>query len=274
MTDESTPRGYDSLVRRRAVKADSVVKRTQHATTLAVRNPLKSARPRLGTHQSSRGALWLLFLGMIVASGLIRVYVALQPGIWVDEVFSIAMATGHSPEHPAALANHALGEYVEPVHGQPAVKWREYLEASPVALGRVIRAVQQSDTNPPLYYLLLSGWMQAAGTSDAALRLFSVLAALACFPLLWHVGHAIGGRAVAISGCLLFAFAPTAISYSVEGRMYSLTWLLGLALAYISVKLHRDGARTPLIVGWALVGSSALLTHYFLVFVWTACTAW
>jgi hypothetical protein len=29
-----------------------------------------------------------------------------------------------------------------------------------------------------------------------------------------------------------------------------------------------------LIVLWALVGSSALLTHYFLVFVWTACAAW
>ena len=38
---------------------------------------------------------------------------------------------------------------------------------------RVVRAVLISDTNPPLYYLLLYGWtISSSGMTDLALRLF------------------------------------------------------------------------------------------------------
>ena len=36
--------------------------------------------------------------------------------LWVDELFSLAIATGHSLEHPAAAAKPALGDFVEPEH--------------------------------------------------------------------------------------------------------------------------------------------------------------
>ena len=220
--------------------------------------------------------LHLMLGGLVVVAALIRVHMALQPGLWVDEIFSLAMATGHSLEQPAAVANPALGDYEEAGFGQPAAKWRQYLQHDrPVASPeRVIRAVRLSDTNPPFYYIALSGWTVLVGTSDMALRLFSVVAALACFPLLWKVGQRVGGRLLAAHACLLFGFAPAAVYYSVEGRMYSLTWLVGLALACVSLRLHQDGGRLPGLLAWALAGAVALLTHYFLVFVWVACAGW
>ena len=80
-------------------------------------------------------------------------------------------------------------------------------------------AVLLSDTSPPLYYLLLNLWIRAFGTGDAALRLCSVWWAALSLPLLWLVGRQLGGDRTAWSACLLFAFSPVALSYSVEGRM-------------------------------------------------------
>ena len=116
--------------------------------------------------------------------------------------------------------------------------------------------------------------MRATGTGDLALRMFSVFATAACFPLLWFVARAIGTGTTAILACLLFAFAPTVLWHSAEGRMYSLTWFFGLALAWSSLELHQRGPRPLALIGWIFTGAAALLTHYFLAFVWGACAAW
>src|SRR3954454_4006065 len=103
-------------------------------------------------------ALWLLLL-LVSGAASIRIGLALQSGLWVDEIFSLAMATGHSLEHAPAVADPVLGDYVETPMPQPPSAWRRYAEhVSPAAEpGRVIRAVLLSDTSPPLYYVLLNG---------------------------------------------------------------------------------------------------------------------
>ena len=126
----------------------------------------------------------MLLLG---AALLLRVMLALRPGLWGDEIFSLAMATGHSLEHPAAEADPALGDFVQPAGVEPSSTYRRYVEHQdpPAGIGRVARAVFLSDTSPPLYYLLLHGWTRALGTGDAALRLFSLLWAVLAAPFLW-----------------------------------------------------------------------------------------
>src|SRR4051794_34792270 len=48
---------------------------------------------------------------------------------------------------------------------------------------RDIRGVLAQDGNPPLYYLLLHGWITVAGTSEAATRALSLLFALLAIPV-------------------------------------------------------------------------------------------
>src|SRR5215470_7892696 len=105
---------------------------------------------------------------VISVAALLRIGLALHPGLWSDEIFSLAMATGHSLEHPAEEANQALGDYVEPLDPQPPSTFRRYMqhEESPAGPRRVMRAVLLSDTSPPLYYLILNLWSRVAGTSD------------------------------------------------------------------------------------------------------------
>src|SRR6266436_5401073 len=137
-----------------------------------------------------------LLLVVVGLAAIVQVNVAGRSGLWADEVFSLAMATGHSLEHPAAAADSALGDFVEPDHPVPAEEFRRYLkhDSPPASPARVVRAVLLSDTSPPLYYLLLYGWTLLFGTSDLILRLFSIACSLACLPLLVAIARRTGGK--------------------------------------------------------------------------------
>ena len=217
------------------------------------------------------------FVAIVAVAALLQTRLALRPGLWVDEVFSLAMATGHSLEHPAAIAQPALGDFVDHRFPEPPATIAAYAahERPPASMRRVTRAVFLSDTSPPLYYVLLSAWTRLAGTGDAALRLFSTLCALVCLPLFWLVGRELGGRTTALSAAALFAFSPPALYFATEGRMYALTWVFTLGLAWLALRLGRDDdPGWPLLSAWIAVGAAGLLTHYFFAFVWLAVAAW
>src|SRR5581483_12276552 len=93
--------------------------------------------------------LWSVALAVALA-GAARLAVVDRQSLWADEVFSLAMATGHSLEHAAAEANAGLGDYVEPAGPAPAAAFRRYAEHEEPAAGpgRVLRAVRLSDTSP------------------------------------------------------------------------------------------------------------------------------
>jgi uncharacterized membrane protein len=248
----------------------------QHAVLVALH--LRHVdQPASGRRVSLPRAPWpalVVVLLTLIATGL-RIQAASRPGLWADEIFSLAMATGHSLEHPATGADPALGDYIQSPGARTPEHFRSYAEqdSRPAGAGRVVRAVLLSDTSPPLYYLLLNLWTRAFGTGDAALRLFSVWWAALSLPLVWLVGRQLGGVRAAWSACLLFAFSPVAFSYSVEGRMYSLLWCLGLALAWSTIRLADGDHRWPAAL-WVLAGVAGLLTHYFFAFAWLACLAW
>lgn len=216
-----------------------------------------------------------LVLVLLLVATALRIEAASRPGLWADEIFSLAMATGHSLEHSAAEADSTLGDFIQPREAQSAEAFRRYAEQSapPAGAGRVIRAVLLSDTSPPLYYLLLNWWIRGFGSGDAALRLFSVWWAVLALPLLWLLGRELGGARVAWSACLLFSFSPVAFYYSVEGRMYALLWCLALALGWLSIRLAEPGRQWHAAL-WVLAGAAGLLTHYFFAFVWIACLGW
>src|SRR4051812_30724217 len=84
------------------------------------------------------------------------------------------------------------------------------------------------DGAPPLYYVLLHGWMQVFGTGDVAVRSLSGVASLASLPLAYLAGRRLGGRRVAFAALVVMATSPFAIHYATETRMYALVALLSL----------------------------------------------
>ena len=194
--------------------------------------------------------MWLL-LAVFAVAALVRLGLTGRHSLWADEVFSLAIATGHSLEHPAAMADPALGDFVEPEGPVHAEEFKRYLahDDPPASPARVVRAVLLSDTSPPLYYLLLYGWTLVFGTSDVALRLFSTAWSLACLPFLAGIARRTGGRGSVLPACILFALSPLAVYYSTEGRMYSLLWFWVLATAWFSLMLRQRGG-TALFLLW------------------------
>jgi mannosyltransferase len=88
------------------------------------------------------------------------------------------------------------------------------------------------ETNPPLYYLLLSLWTDLFGDSEFAVRLLSVACSLATLPLVYRIGRILFDRDTGIFAAALFAFSGIHVFYAQEGRPYSL-FILTVAVALL-----------------------------------------
>jgi len=219
--------------------------------------------------------MWLvLAVGCLAA--FVDVVVAGRSGLWMDEVFSLAMATGHSLNYPVRIADAKQRDFLEPKHPIPADEFRRYLEHDDPSCGprRVIRAVSLSGGAPPLYYLLLYGWTIALGTSDIVLRLFSVTCFLACLPFVASIARRLGGSRAVFPSCALFAFSPLTIYFATEGRMYSLLLLCVLAVMWASLLLKEDGGSLSIGAVWVIFSAAGFLTQYFFAFPWLGIVAY
>jgi len=217
------------------------------------------------------GALFAITVVMLI----LRLALLNSSGLWADEVFSLAIATGHSLEHAAFDAQPELGDFVEPDRPVAPEELNRYVKHQiPLETpARVVRATWLSDTSPPLYYLLLYCWTILFATSDTALRSFSILCSLACLPFMVSVARRTGGKNSVMPACLLFAVSPLSIYYSTEGRMYSLLILCVAAVASLSLGLHQRGGGIGFYLLWVLASAAGFLTHYFFVFPWLAMVA-
>jgi mannosyltransferase len=128
-------------------------------------------------------------------------------------------------------------------------------------LGDIFDALSR-DGHPPLYYVLLHGWMEVFGTSDFAVRLLSGVIGVATLPVAWVAARRLGGREAATAALVLVATSPFLVRYSFEARMYSLVALLVL-LGWLAVAsaLQRPTWRRLLAV--AVLSGTLALTHYW-----------
>src|SRR4051794_3231480 len=113
-------------------------------------------------------------LALAVVAGVVLRFVA-PPALWLDEAQSVAIARS-------------------PLSG--------------------LFAGLREDGAPPLYYLLLHGWIGIFGQGAFAVRALSGLFSLAALPVAWALGRRLGGPRVATALVLLLATSPFAIRYS------------------------------------------------------------
>jgi len=119
------------------------------------------------------------------------------------------------------------------------------------------------DVHPPLYFMLLHGWIGLFGDGIFSIRAFSALPGIATVGLgVWLMGLVTTRRATVLAGFLL-AMLPTAVRYSQEVRMYALlgVWLLGATLAL--VYWVRQPQRQRYLVIYVALMTAAFYTHYF-----------
>lgn len=133
------------------------------------------------------------------------------------------------------------------------------------SLSRLIE-LTSLDIHPPLYYLLLKGWLALLGVGVFQARLFSLFAALLTIPLFYQWARLVAAPRVARLATLLLIFAPLHIYYAQEVRMYALLMLLIVALLW---------AWQRSAWGWlGLFSGLALLTHYYAAWLILALALW
>jgi mannosyltransferase len=135
--------------------------------------------------------------------------------------------------------------------------------------------VPTQDTNPPLYFILLSGLRAFAGESEYALRFLSVIAGVLLVVLLYVTARRLFSTQAGLFAALIGTVSPFMVWYSQEARMYASTAVLTLASVYLllraidfPVKADHLHARSKLIwTSWIVVTLSALATHFLAFFI-------
>lgn len=170
---------------------------------------------------------------LLMAASLLLRTGALDGGYWIDEGISVG------------IASHDLRDI-------------------PGALGQ--------DGNPPLYYLLLHGWMQAVGTTEAATRGLSLIFALLAIPASLWAGTRLFGKRAGVLAAAGAAGSPFLTYYAQETRMYSLVVLLSILASASFVLAFVRGERKH--IAWLGVWLTLLLyTHTWGLFMAAAMGA-
>jgi mannosyltransferase len=124
----------------------------------------------------------------------------------------------------------------------------------------------REDGSPPLYYVLLHGWMSVFGTSSFAARSLSSVFSIAALPVMAVVARRFrmidSGPWPAV---LLLATCPFVVRYSTEARMYSLVPLLVLLAMLAYERVWSVGGLWPTVVAAAVTGV-LVLTQYWSLF--------
>ncbi len=104
------------------------------------------------------------------------------------------------------------------------------------------------ETNPPLYYTVMHFWILFFGSSESALRSFSVIMSLLVIVLVYALGLEIESSALGLIGALIVALAPTEIWYAQEARTFALLQVfIGIALLGMARFLSDSGSWASLI---------------------------
>lgn len=163
---------------------------------------------------------------IIVLAASVRFYAITDAYVWYDEAFSARIST----LPPGAIWFHT---------------------------GR--------DVHPPLYYLLLHGWMGWFGSSPFAIRSLSAIAGTLTVGLcMVLIRRTVDYRAALLAGLFLALF-PVSVRLSQEARMYALEGLFLVGATVALVYWVGQPKRYIYCLVYAVCMVAALYTHYYAI---------
>jgi mannosyltransferase len=145
----------------------------------------------------------LVLLGLLAVSFYLRTH-SLGESLWMDEGLSIGIAS-------------------QPLFDIPSVL--------------------RVDGSPPLYYMLLSAWMDVTGNGPAETQGLSVAIALLAVPGGLWAGWSLFGRRAGLICAALCAVNPFLTAYAQETRMYALMLVLSLLATAAFLHVFAFGRR-------------------------------
>ncbi len=146
-------------------------------------------------------APWLVII-IALMGGFLRVILLGTKGMWLDETFSVW------------LASHSVPDMLQ---------W-----------------MVKIDQHPPLYYLLLHYWIALNGDTPFNVRLLSVLFGAGTIPIIYLIGKRMSGVVMGLAAAVLLALSLFNIYFAQETRMYTLLTFNASVAIYALVRLLTD----------------------------------
>lgn len=126
------------------------------------------------------------------------------------------------------------------------------------------------DGSPPLYYLLLHGWIRLFGPSELATHALSLVIASAAVPVAYWAGRGIFDRRTGWMAATLAATSPFLTFFARETRMYTLVVVLAMLVSATFLRVFVHGDRR-LLAGFVLSLTALLYTHNWGLYLGAAC---
>jgi mannosyltransferase len=133
-------------------------------------------------------------------------------------------------------------------------------------LGHVLHQVPQTESTPPLYYVLLWCWSRVFGLSEAGLRSLSAVFGTATIVVMWAVGRRVASERVGLVAALVTAANPFLVWYSQEARAYALLLLLS-AVSLLALARVLSAPSRGRVLAWGVSAALALAAHYYAIVV-------
>jgi len=146
-------------------------------------------------------APWLVII-ITVAGGILRVLLLGTKGMWLDETFSVWMAS--------------------------------------LSVEDMLHWIVRIDQHPPLYYFLLHSWIALKGDTPYYVRLLSVLFGAGTIPIIYLIGKRLSGATMGLAAAIFLALSLFNIYFAQETRMYTLLAFNAAAAMYALVRLLTD----------------------------------
>ncbi|HVN64118.1 MAG TPA: glycosyltransferase family 39 protein, partial [Candidatus Binataceae bacterium] len=132
------------------------------------------------------------------------------------------------------------------------------LAAARPRIGAIVAApVLQDPGKQILYYILLHCFTVVFGSSELALRVFSLLFALATIVLVFSIARELFDNDTALAAMALWAFCPVAIGFARMARVYSI--FVAIALAHLLLLWRVRKRPSPLRVAMCAIAGAAML---------------
>jgi mannosyltransferase len=144
--------------------------------------------------------------------------------------------------------------------------WRDEVYSVNMALEKFSEIIKTKDTNPPLYYLVLTRWMKVFGHSEGAVRFPSVIFGVVSIVLIYRHGKELFSESAGIVSAAILSVSTFHIYYSQEARAYSLM----VCLALLSNLFYwRFGTRKKAagVAGYIICSVLLIYTHVYGLFV-------
>ncbi len=140
------------------------------------------------------------------------------------------------------------------------------VETARLGVVDLVRESTRSEVQPPLYVLLLKGWMEAFSDATETVRLLSALLGIATVGAMYALGRTLAGHRAGVLAAFLTAVSAFHATFSQEARVYPLlACCAALSFAFF-VKTFRDGSEAAA-VGYVAATVALVYTHIFGLFV-------